>query len=114
MVALPLESWPWPQNQALFPWGEQPVSFRVPLFQTVFRLNGTGQLGAVNQPNGLCTQVWPDQTDGLDPNAAGQPEILSEKACVPDYQPGAAPFHGYSILGRGRCFCLDFLESSAT
>lgn len=68
----------------------------------------------VNQPSGLYKPVWPDQPDGLDPTAAGRPEILSEKACVPDYQPGAAPFHGYSIFGLGRCFCLDFFESSAT
>jgi hypothetical protein len=80
----------------------------------VFRLNEPDQPDAVPQPNGLCTPVLPDQPDGLGPNVAGRPEILPEKACVPNYQPGAAPCHGYSIFGLGRCFCLDFFESSAT
>jgi hypothetical protein len=93
---------------------EQQASRLAPLFRTASRLSEPDQPDAVPQPNVLCKPVWPDLPDGLGPNAAGRPEILSEKAYVPDYQPGAAPFHGYSIFGLGRCFCLDFFESSAT
>lgn len=106
-------SWSWEQNQVLHPLDARQASRLAPPFQKVFRLPGKDQTNAAIRLNDLYKPVLFDLA-GLDPYAAGRPEIQSEKACVPDCQMGEALFHGYSILGLGRCHYLDFLESSAT